>query len=81
MEQLDYLILQDKTLIVLAFVTFIVFSVLVMVLANLKNLMLVYEHSEEEEEGWEEMAAHSAGKEISIRDIMRTSTFRGFSAV
>lgn len=81
MEQMDFLILQDRTLIVLTFVTFVIFSVLLMVLANLKNLMLIYDHSEEEEEGWEEMAAHSAGKEISIRDILHTSTFRGFSAV
>lgn len=81
MERLDFIILQDRTIIVLAFVTFLVFSVLVMVLASLKDLMRIYEHSEEEEEGWEEMAAHSTGKEISIRDILHTSTFRGFSAV
>lgn len=81
MEYIDYSVLQSKMFITLYFILFVVLSLLVILLAHFKNLVIVYEHSEEEEEGWKEMAEHSTGKETSIRDILHTSTFRGFNAV
>ena len=44
-------------------------------------MTLTYEHSEEEEEGWHEMEEHRADHELSIRDILHNSTFRGFKAI
>lgn len=79
MEQIDYIVLHDKMFITLFFIAFVALSILVLLIANYKKLLLEYEHSEEE--GWKEMAEHCAGEETSIRDILRTSTFRGFSAV
>lgn len=81
MEQIDYIVLHDKMFITLFFIAFVALSILVLLIANYKKLLLEYEHSEEEEEGWKEMAEHCAGEEMGIRDILRTSTFRGFSAV
>lgn len=45
---------------------------------------LSYTHSEAEEEGWKEMAEHAAehgNREMTIRDILRTNSTKGFDAV
>ena len=75
------MLLHDTMFITLLSTAFVALSILVLLIANYKKLLLEYEHSEEEEEGWKEMAEHCAGEEMGIRDILRTSTFRGFSAV
>lgn len=81
MEKMEFLMAQDKSIILLYFFLFLVLCLLVWVIAELKNMTLTYEHSEEEEEGWHEMEEHRADNELSIRDILHNSTFRGFKAI
>lgn len=43
-----------------------------------------FTHAPEEQEGWaefEEHAKQNGGKELNIRDIMRTNSTKGYSAV
>ena len=81
MEKMEFLMAQDKSIILLYFFLFLVLCLLVWVIAELKNMTLTYEHSEEEEEGWHEMEEHRADHVLNIRDILHNSTFRGFKAI
>lgn len=81
MEKMEFLMAQDKSIILLYFFLFLVLCLLVWVIAELKNMTLTYEHSEEEKEGWHEMEEHRADHELNIRDILHNSTFRGFKAI
>lgn len=81
MEKMEFLMAQDKSIILLYFFLFLVLCLLVWVIAELKNMTLTYEHSEEEEEGWHEMEEHRVDHELNIRDILHNSTFRGFKAI
>ena len=81
MEKMEFLMAQDKSIILLYFFLFLVLCLLVWVIAELKNMTLTYDHSEEEEEGWHEMEEHRADYELNIRDILHNSTFRGFKAI
>ena len=72
--------LQDS-LVVTTFIAFVALTIALWLVAECKYLFIKYERSPEEAEGWEEMEEHYAGKELSIRDIIKNSTFRGFSAV
>ncbi len=45
---------------------------------------LEFTHAPEEQEGWDEFAEHAkqnGGKEQNIRDIMRSNSTNGYSAV
>ena len=81
MEKMEFLMAQDKSIILLYFFLFLVLCLLVWVIAELKNMTLTYEHSEEEEEVWHEMEEHRADHELNNRDNMHNSTFRGFKAI
>ena len=67
--------------VVITFVAFVALTVAIWLVAECKYLFIKFEHSPEEEEGWKVMDEHYPGKELSIRDILKNSTFRGFSAV
>ena len=71
----------QNSLVVTTFIAFVALTIALWLVAECKYLFNKYEHSPEGAEGWEEMEEHYAGKELNIRDIIKNSTFRGFSAV
>lgn len=81
MDILELFYTPDEIVVILYFVLFLLLSLLVWVLAEFKYLAMPYEHSEEEDDGWDEMEEHRADHELNIRDILKNSTFRGFKAV
>ena len=67
--------------VVIRFVSFVSQTLSICLVAECNYLHINFEHPPKEEEGWKEMDEHYPGKELSIRDILKNSTFRGFSAV
>lgn len=65
-------------------ITFIVIALVGWGICELKYKSLPFHHTSEEQAGWDEFKEHAEmndGKEMNIRDIVRTNSTKGYDAV
>lgn len=65
-------------------IAFIVIALVGWGICELKYKSLPFHHTSEEQAGWDEFKEHAEmndGKEMNIRDIVRTNSTKGYDAV